>query len=103
MTLRQVHAPHLGRTVKMGRIRDHKMLVRLPLARYLGAALPTPPVVCSYAGKALPVLSDIMGNDQLGDCVCACGGHLVGVATGNAGNLFHATLAQIVKMYSAIG
>ena len=43
-----------------------------------------------------------MGNDQYGDCVLACGGHLVGVETGNAGNLSHATLAQVLAQYTAI-
>jgi hypothetical protein len=49
------------------------------------------------------VLVDIMGNDNLGDCVIAAGYHVEGVETGNAGSLFHATLAQVIKDYSAIG
>ena len=40
---------------------------------------------------------------MLGDCVIAAGYHIVGVETGNAGNLFVATNAQITADYSAIG
>src|SRR5919109_2284021 len=103
MSLKELHAPHLGRAVKMGRRPPKPGGLRLSFARYAGVPLPAPPSTCSYSDKALPVLVDIMGNDELGDCVCACFGHLAGVATGNAGDLFHATLDQVVSMYSAIG
>jgi hypothetical protein len=44
-----------------------------------------------------------MGNDQLGDCVIAGAYHVVGTATGNAGELYHATMPQVLADYSAIG
>jgi hypothetical protein len=66
------------------------------------AALPAAPATSDYTTKALPSLRDIMGNDQYGDCVLACGGHLVGVETGNAGSLYHSSLASVLAEYTAI-
>jgi hypothetical protein len=43
-----------------------------------------------------------MGNDDYGDCVFACVGHVTGVETANAGTPFHATLQQVLAMYSAV-
>jgi hypothetical protein len=75
------------------------------LAKYLRmSTLPTPPASCDYATPAaMPVLSMVLGNDTLGDCVIAGGYHLVGAATGNAGALFTPTMDQILADYSAIG
>ncbi len=98
--LREIHASHLGRTVKMGRTRPPAGKMHLRLKSYLKLP-PTPPSV-DYSPKAMPVLRNIYGNDQLGDCVIAGGYHIVGVETGNASRLFTATGLQIVKDYSAI-
>jgi hypothetical protein len=62
-----------------------------------------PPATSDYTAKASTVLANIYGNDELGDCVIAGGYHVVGVETGNAGDLFTATEAQIIADYSAIG
>jgi len=99
--MKKVHSPFHGRDVKFGRKRPTSR-PRLHLKSYL-TALPAPPASCDYSPKALPVLSDIMQNDQLGDCVIAGGYHIVGVETGNCGPIFHANSAQVTKDYSAIG
>lgn len=99
--LKEIHSPSHGRTVKLGR-RNPTSRPKLHLKNYL-TALMTPPASCDYSAKVLPVLTDIMGNDQLGDCVIAGGYHIVGVETGNAGAAFHANSAQIIADYSAIG
>jgi hypothetical protein len=99
--LKEIAAPHLGRTVKMGRRRPRALGMRLRLKHYL--KLPAMPASCDYSAKALPVLRNIYGNDRLGDCVIAGGYHIVGVETGNAGVLFTAADNQIVGDYSAIG
>lgn len=103
--MKELFAPHLGRPVRLGRKRPVAPTPRPKLARYLaGHAVPvTPPAACDYSAKASPVLLDVMGNDELGDCVIAGAYHLVGVWTGNAGPLFHATRKQILADYSAIG
>jgi hypothetical protein len=90
--------------VRLGRVRPKPGGKKLRLRDYLKvAALPTPPSSVDYSAPAAPVLADVFENDQLGDCVIAGGYHVVGVATGGAGDLFHATDAQIVADYSAIG
>lgn len=101
--LRTIHSPFHGRTVKMGRKRPVAIGPHLRLRNYLRASLPAAPASTDYAKAATVVLADIYGNDELGDCVIAGGYHVTGVETGNAGDLFHATSAQIIKDYSAIG
>ncbi len=87
----------------MGRKRPaHR--VRLHLRNYLALAeLPTPPEAVDYSAAAMTALQRIYRNDQLGDCVIAGGYHVVGVATGNAGDLFLATDDQITADYEKIG
>lgn len=105
MSLKEIHAPHLGRTVKLGRRPRLAGKQRLHLSDFIShAMLPPPPPSVDYWPKAASVLADIYKNDALGDCVIAGGYHVLGVETGNAsGTPFHATAAQIVADYSAIG
>ena len=101
--MKSVFAPSLARTVKFGRRVPVARGQAFSFARYADK-LPAPPATCDYATAAtLAALRSIYGNDTLGDCVIAGGYHDVGVWTGNAGNLFVATQAQIIKDYSAIG
>jgi hypothetical protein len=100
----EVFAPHLGRTVKLGRKKRPSPARCLRFGDYLRKSLPDPPSAVDYSAKAMPALTDIMGNDNLGDCVIAASYHLLAVLTGNAtGTPFHATLEQVVADYSAIG
>jgi hypothetical protein len=99
--IKQIFSPHHGTHVKLGR-KHPTSRPKLHLKNYL-SQLPLPPASCDFSAKALPVLSDIMGNDNLGDCVIAGGYHIVGVETGNASTLYHANPAQIIHDYSAIG
>ena len=105
MAIKEVFAPHLNRPVKLGRLPRVAGKQRLHLSDFIShAMLPPPPPSCDYWPKAASVLTDIYGNDTLGDCVVAGGYHVLGVEIGNAtGVPFHATKAQIVKDYSAIG
>jgi hypothetical protein len=103
--MKTLFAPSLNRQVKFGRKRRAAGGARVHFSDFVQhAALPPIPAVCDYSPKAAPVLADIYGNDALGDCVIAGGYHILGVETGNAtGTPFHATHAQIVADYSAIG
>ena len=101
--LKKINVPHLGKTVKMGRKPSVAIGPHFRLSNYLRASLPIPPASVDYSLPAKAVLADIYGNDNLGDCVIAGGYHVTGTETGNAGDLFHATLAQIIKDYSAVG
>jgi hypothetical protein len=66
--------------------------------------LPAPPPSVDYTAKAMAALSQIYGNDHLGDCVIAGGAHFRGVTTGNAsGSPIIFSMPEIVAQYSAIG
>jgi hypothetical protein len=95
MSLKLVSSSHHGGSVKMGRRRPISRAPRLSLRNYLRATLPPAPPSCDYSPRAASVLANIYGNDKLGDCVIAGGYHVVGIETGNAGDLFTATSAAI--------
>lgn len=102
---RCVYIPHLGRHVRLGRTPGTKRLPKLRLANYLvGANLPTPPATFDYSPAAAESIAQVCDNDRLGDCVIACGAHLEGVWTGNAGGkpIIYSE-NQIIQQYSAIG
>lgn len=73
------------------------------MSKYMTAALPAPPDAVDWTPKAMSSLSNVMLNDQLGDCVIAGLGHVKGVLTGNAGSEINVTNQQITQYYSAIG
>lgn len=89
--------------VRFGRKRPVAIGPHFKLRNYLRATIPPAPATANYAAAAISVLQNIYGNDTLGDCVIAGGYHVTGVETGNAGDLFTATQAQIIADYSAIG
>jgi hypothetical protein len=112
VNLNTAYIPHLGRRITFGRKRPGvEALAKVPkFGKYLiakcsvcgGNTLPTPPSTVDYSLAALPCLSQIMGNDQYGDCTCAGAGHELGLWTGNAGTLVTLTTAQVLALYSAI-
>jgi len=102
--MKSVFAPHLDRHVRFGRRKPVVVPRHLKLANYLRRVeLPPVPASADWVPAAQSVVSNVYLNDQLGDCGIAGGYHIVGVETGNAGNLFTASDAQIVADYSAIG
>lgn len=100
--IKEVFAPHLNRTVKFGRKRPVSVGPHLKLQNYLKVGLPAAPPSMDYSSKAAPILADVMGNDRYGDCVFACGYHVTGLETANAGAGFHATLQQVLADYTAV-
>ncbi|MGA2230776.1 MAG: hypothetical protein ABSH22_07740 [Tepidisphaeraceae bacterium] len=89
---------------RLGRRRPVAHCPRLSLGGYMMSSLPPPPATCDYTQAATSALSQMYGNDKLGDCVIAGMGHVVGVLTGNAGlPPFLYTSAQIIALYEAIG
>lgn len=74
-----------GKSVKLGRVRPKARPQCLAFGHYLkrmeGAVLP-PPVV-DYSAKAMASLSQMLGNDQWGDCVIAGKLHQLGIWSGN--------------------
>jgi len=101
--LKRVFCPSLNRMIAFGRRHPVAVGPHLRLSRYLLGSLPAPPSTCDWTAAALKALAQMYGNDTLGDCVIAAGYHIEGVETGNAGDLFIATLAQILADYGAIG
>jgi len=95
-----------GRTVKFGRLPEVASGPHFRFKRYKLVGMPDEPATCDYTQGASisAALADIYGNDSLGDCVIAALYHLLALWTGNAtGTAFHATLQQIIAMYSAVG
>ena len=101
--LKTVFAPHLNRNIVFGRKRPDPSHPKLSLSNYLRANLPAPPSSADYTSKASQSLSNIFLNDVEGICVISGGYHIVGVETGNAGDIFIPTSTQLNKDYSAIG
>jgi hypothetical protein len=87
-----------------GRKRPVANYPRLSLKNYLSKSLPNPPTQWNWRRLAVPSLTEMYLNDQLGDCVIAEMAHSAGVITANASGvpvLF--TGNQIESLYSAIG
>lgn len=89
---------------KLGRNRPTALVRSLHLKNYLMRTYPPPPVSDDWTMAALTSLNQVYLNDQLGDCVIACGGHLEGVLTGNVtGVPITYSDDQILAQYKAIG
>jgi hypothetical protein len=72
----------------------------LQLSKYV-EALPHPPAACDYTNK-VPSWP-MYGNDTLGDCVAAAGGHMVEQWSYEAGKPFLPSQAEIVAFYQNSG
>ena len=72
------------------------------LKNYLLRGVPAPPRSITYTPKASLALSQMYGNDTVGDCTCAGVGHIEGVLTANAGDEFIYTPAEMIAFYSAV-
>ena len=71
---------------------------------YQQLSFPEAPSSGDYRPNAASALSQMYGNDQLGDCVIAWMAHAIGVFTGNAtGTPVIFDSADIIKEYGAIG
>jgi hypothetical protein len=101
--MKALYLPHLDKIVLIGgRLLPDPKAPRLLFKDYT-ANLPAPPAIVDYTPKATDGLRNIFLNDKYGCCVIASGYHGVATETGNAGNEFVASDAQIVADYSAIG
>lgn len=68
------------------------------LLRYVASDAPAPPASVDYYRNAGRCLTDILGNDVLGDCTAACYAHAIGLWTDGA---VCPTREQTVAFYSA--
>ncbi len=101
--LKKLFIPHLNKTFVFGCKMPKVLGPHFRLERYLGSVLPAPPTSCDYTKAALVVIAQMYLNNTLGDCVIAEDYHFVGVETGNVGDLFSATDAQVELDYEKIG
>ena len=97
------------KNLKFGRRHPENKYRFLHMKDYLNAnALPVIPSSCDYSNGASAALAPIYMNDQLGDCVCACMGHVLGLMVSDAAdNNSPSTTApliytnnQVVALYS---
>jgi hypothetical protein len=103
MTLNTAFAPHLNKNIKFGRVEPvARAAFSLKLRHFLLAGF-TVPESTTYRTKADPVLREIYGNDELGDCLPAAHAHLLGEVTGVAGAVYSETLTQVKADYHGIG
>lgn len=90
-----------GKTMHLGGRRVPRVIhPHLHLRNYLMKSLPpTPPGPYGFVAKAQPFLSDILGNDTLGDCTCAGAVHQGGLWLGNAGALIPFVRQTAIDLY----
>lgn len=88
-----------GRRRPKETLESHPHLFRA-LQGYVKAKLPDPPEVVDYITGAKAALSDILGNDTLGDCTAAGVCHIIEAVTAAAGAPVTLTRADAVKFYS---
>lgn len=87
---------------KFGRRPNDPSKPRLHLSRYVGAPLPAPPATVDW----VTAVTDwpMYLNDELGDCTCACVGHMVEVFTRyGAGTTVEVTDDDVLKLYELQG
>src|SRR5581483_8711050 len=93
--------PHHGHDVIVGgRKRGVPQGPRVHLSRYLKRADIAPAPDCDYSPGALG-LTNVLGNDTLGDCTCAGIGHMLEVVNAAAGNPIEISTDQVIALYSA--
>ena len=98
--------PVTGQQFKAGRNQPDQPHAGLTMKDLLAAnVLPnvTVPSSTNYGAAATASLSNIYGNDALGDCVVAEGLHADGVTSANNGSIVVYSQAQWIQAYSAIG
>lgn len=91
-----------GRNIKLGKAPARHDPRTLQLAKYIPAkAIAAPPVKDDWSKKVKNW--PMMGNDTLGDCTCACAGHMIEQWTTYAGTQMVPKDADILKAYEAVG
>lgn len=90
-----------GKTFKLGRNKPLVTGPHLRLGNYMLRKMPTPPASVSYINLARQFLSDVMGNDQNGDCTIAAAFHIAGMLLQNAAQPLPSqfTAATAVALY----
>jgi hypothetical protein len=102
-SLRILQHPTTGKQFKMGRRRPIARGPRFSLENYLMRDLLPPPISIDYwqSAGAPAFLTEILGNDTLGDCTAAGAFHIGGVLLAGAGSAIPYTTQNVIAFYSA--
>jgi hypothetical protein len=98
-----VTAPAIPQTFRGGKLPAQPARPHLDLAPVLEEhlALQAPPASMEFADSHIAF--DMLGNDTVGDCTCACVGHMINQLTWyGSGTEVSPTTAQTIAFYSAI-
>jgi hypothetical protein len=91
-----------GQKIKLGKAPARHDSRTLQLAKYIPAgAVPAPPAKEDFATKVKKW--PMMLNDNLGDCTCACAGHMIEQWTTYSGTAVIPNDAAILQAYEAVG
>lgn len=102
MALKRVYSHTLKRNVVFGR-RIPKVVGEHKKFRSLLKKILAVPGSVDWTPAGMSAISQMMLNDQLGDCVIAARYHGVGIETANTGSIFIASNSQVLADYKAIG
>ena len=112
--MKKVFAPHLNRHVTLGGMKppSKEAYDRAPKLKHFFKLLaggvtteptiPDSPASVAWNGPAMSVLSNVEGNDEYGDCVCAEEAHYLAVITAAAGKIIAYTIAQTLALYTTL-
>src|SRR5579862_867612 len=90
-----------NRNVKLGKQTARHDPRTLQFSAYLKAT--APPAPPSHEDYSKPVKAwPMMLNDNLGDCTCACAGHMIEEWTTYVGKAFTPTDKEVLKAYEAV-
>jgi hypothetical protein len=89
-----------GRVVKLGKWPARHDSRTLQLAKYTAKVAPAPPAHDDWEKKVRHW--PMMKNDVVGDCTCACAGHMIEQWTTYSQAAFTPTDQQVIAAYSAI-
>ena len=88
---------------KLGKLAPKPNLKTIPFHKFLATDAPPPPPEKVYWEYKLPVNNlRMLGNDTVGDCTCACVGHMIMNMTAHTGSILIPTDEEILAFYSAI-
>ena len=100
-TVTSIVHPQTGRTLSLGRNKPLAIAPHLRVANYFLRTLPTPPLTEDYSNAGDTLASDILGNDNNGDCTLTTCWHIAGTMISNANAPIPPELnaAACVKLY----
>lgn len=89
--------------LKLGRLPKKLHPKTLRFADYLKADAPPAPPAKTYWEYKIPEAAwGMFGNDQIGDCTCACIAHMLMLVTAHTGKIVVPTLQDVISAYSAV-